>query len=415
MAPANGARRTSSESLSAREERAPDYARAERLQAEKEDLLRRVRERDERTTELQKHLGHEKERAQRSAEKFGGEAALRKAAEDAREYAERRLEEVQARCDELARSNEKLLAQQAAMSSEAKDKLEGAEAIRSNLQEGVQRLEAERDALQLEVGRIRPLLSSAEAELRSEKVSSKRLQDTLQASMQAAVQTLETERDTLRADVQQLIATTSAADADVRSERANGERLLDQMQKGHDRYVAILHEKIAAAAAEVNTEKAHRERLIEQMKVAHERDEKMLQERCSAAETRIDREAISAANAWRELETVRSELDSARRTVEALNDERRRQAEHIATVEAVLTQLRQDKTLMEQAQSQLIGLTTHISSRRQSQIDEAWAAIRSCKVAQHEDASLLLSSMKYGTHHGTGAVCSSSGRELQSQ
>ena len=222
-----------------------------------------MRERDERTTELQKQLGHEKERAQRSAEKFGGEAALRKLRKTL-EYAERRLEEVQARCDELARSNEKLLAQQAAMSSEAKDKLEGAEAIRSNLQEGVQRLEAERDALQLEVGRIRPLLSSAEAELRSEKVSSKRLQDTLQASMQAAVQTLETERDTLRADVQQLIATTSAADADVRSERANGERLLDQMQKGHDRYVAILHEKIAAAA-EVNTEKAHRERLIEQM------------------------------------------------------------------------------------------------------------------------------------------------------
>ena len=377
MAPGGGAQLKSI--VHAASDRTAERAKLERLEVEKQDLLRRVRERDERTAELSKQLSDEKERAQKKAEKYGAEAALREAADDARAAAEKSLRTLQARYDELASSNEGMQVQHVHGSAEAKARLERAEAARSELEATVRQLEAERNELRVEVHRLAPLLAAAEAEVRAERASGRHLLGTTQASLRASLQELEAERDTLRADVQQLLIAVSAEESSTRGERATCERLLEQMQRGHDRELSILQERVLAAMAEAKSAQTHSERLLEQARAAHQREEAMLRERCEAAEGRIDREAANAASAWREVEIVRAELHGSRQRAEALSKEGQRQAAHVATIEAALMQLRQDRALIQQAQTQMIGFTTEMGTRREAQLNEALAAVRSCR------------------------------------
>jgi chromosome segregation protein len=279
-------------------DRSADYARAERLQTEKEDLTRRLRERDDRASELAKQVGNERSRAQKNAEKYGAEVALREAAERARAEAEQQLATLQTRFDQSAgryavleaqvsgatdgqrKAQEALVTSQRTL-GEVTSKLESAQGTLSR----VSMLEEERDRLRLEVARLAPLLSEKEAELRAERDAMTRLKE-------------QSEKECSR-----LLAEVAAA-----------RQRCDEMLREREQ------DRVAAAVVRGSCT--------------------MLQERCAASEARAEQEADLAAKAWREVDFLRAELDRSRDKLETLRQAQTRSTDYLSKVEAMLQEAR---------------------------------------------------------------------------
>ena len=315
-----------------------------RLLAEKEDFQRRIKERDARSTELQKTADAAEKKAQKAAETLAVERAEREllAAQVAdREKTmkgeisdlEKRLREASARADRSDGSIEALQSQlDSAASLQRETRLELVETQR-------------------QLAEARAAIARAEGEADDLRTAGDRQNKSSSQSHGA----LSRERDALRADVNRLEQGLSAARAEVKCGEATASMLLQQLELARSTLGGqrdLAQQRADDAIATREEERLGREKAEEAAAVANAACV-IRREEGERTQEALVHERATTQSLLRELEALRSEAGAARRRADALEKERVSAEAHatklaasVAHEQATNARLERERTLL---------------------------------------------------------------------
>ena len=301
----------------------PAGARVERLLAEKEDLQRRVKERDGRIADQQKQVAAAQQCAVKAAEALAIEHSGRGQDEEKAKHAETAL-----RLD-LAAVDRRL----ATLITQT-DRVDGhAQALQAQLQVSA-RIEEE----------LWFAVTSAQTELAGLNAAAARISQEADAAHHRHADTaeshaaLQSEHDELNNDVtrlsQELAVARPEANASDESNRLILKHLLSE-REGLSKQRGLAHVRMEEVNGRGVEERVQRERSDEAAAVAHA-ENRLRSEKVSRAAEVLQHERACVACGWRELEAAREETVSLLKRFESLERERSALAEHASAVGAQL-------------------------------------------------------------------------------
>ena len=296
----------------------PEDPRVARLISEKEDLNRRIFERDKTIDSLQKQLAA----AQRTASK----ATDALAAEQARTSEEKAQSEA-ATSDLRSRLTE--AEKRVAVLSTSLERSEGAEGD----------LRRQLDATTKHERDLEHQLSDATNELQHRRSSMSATETEMAERRKQQASSNESARDAnveLSADCNRLHAALIAAKAAERTADDTCKSFLKQMTAEREligKQLDLAHQRIDTAMVRERELQLERERSDEAVAVALA-DVRSLSSEAERTQVTLQHERTTLAAAWRELDVVRAEMSAERRRREALDREHRAQQEHARAIVA---------------------------------------------------------------------------------
>ena len=318
----------------------------ERLQAEKEDLQRRIKERDERSTELMRQLAAAQKTEQKAKEALAAEQAMREQAErtncDATAALEAKLSEAEQRC---------------ALTQARLDNFEGrSDACHDLVDTAAKKMREAQDAL-VEAQKLgaaatekAALAESLADELRAEIAR----RDDSDAERRSA---LERDREEMQAKTGKAMQSLALSQEALRREEEACRRLLDQMEREREslnKQRDFTQQRLDDAMALREDERAERERATTALAVAQS-ECKSLQDLSSRTTAQWKHEVTNAATAWRELEAVRAELNAARRRVEMADKEKGLSETQLEAVRSQLSHAHAENERLEREQRDMVA------------------------------------------------------------
>jgi hypothetical protein len=312
-------------------------AYVEKLLAEKEDMIRRIKERDERSTELMKQVAAAQLKAQKATDALAAEQAETQAAQFATARAKEKIAELEEKLRQLQLENER-----GKLTAAAKeDKLGGVDKMH-------------RDAVaQLAESRVLCAQLQAQAAAAEGKCEEMRAERTRR---EAAEKDQEAEREAARREAMQQQQALAAAQAKAQAGEEAAIRMVEQMDRERESLTKQrdhTQQRLEEAQKRKDEESEEREKAVTAAAVA-KTECQAASEMASRATQQWKHEVDNAAMAWKELEAFRAELGTCRRKLEVADRERAARESHWAAMKEQLRYAKEENMRLENERRTLV-------------------------------------------------------------
>ena len=275
--------------------------RAERLLSENTDLQRRIKDKDERSAELQRLVTTSQQRASKAAEALAVEQAERKQVEQAVQRAEAQATELRSQLHPLQVRVDRAEGEAAALRAQVES------AAKQNEQSGAVLTTARQDTARVEEqrGRLEQQLTEVRADAAKREVAAFERASTLEAqrdearaeakNVQQALSTLDTEKHLLNQALQRVSEQADAERASMRELLTASQERLEYAMREHTQEVGE-KERAVSLASVAQAEKRMLHELSSRVhdQLLHERQAAQVRRRRAATPARLERESERA-------------------------------------------------------------------------------------------------------------------------